>query len=139
MPARISNDELENATTSPGEVRFARRLRYDAYVIMMPNAIDNEKKIWLYAAIHTFGSPSADQFGVKSASSPSSAPWRNRDRTTSTRNATTSSGKNTTLARCTPFATPAASTTMVTTHTSTSGISTAGTKSRETPGSASCR
>ena len=47
MPARISNDEFAKATTSPGAVRLARRLRYEAYVIMMPKATDSEKKIWL--------------------------------------------------------------------------------------------
>ena len=30
MPARISKDELANATTRPGLVRFDRRLRYEA-------------------------------------------------------------------------------------------------------------
>ncbi len=129
MPASISKPELENATTRPGDVRFALRFRYDEYVIMMPNATESEKKICPYAAIHTFMSPSADQSGVNRALRPSPAPSRKSARTTSTANAMTSSGRKTTLAFSMPFATPPTRTAMVATHTSSSGMSTAGTKS----------
>lgn len=101
--------------------------------------MDNEKKIWLYAAIQTLGSPSATQSGVKSALSPSAAPSRKSARTTRMRNDTSSSGRKMKLVRSTPFAIPAASTKIVTPHTATSGIRTEGTNCIETPGSLSCR
>lgn len=136
MPARISKPEFAKATTSPEPVRSVLRLRYEEYVTMMPKATDSEKKMCPYADAQTPGSASASQFGVKKALRPSIAPGRNSACTTRTANMSVSSGIRIMFALPMPRFTPSAMMPITTTHTPISGMPTPGTKSVETPTSA---
>jgi len=103
-------------------------------VIMMPKAIDSEKKIWPYAAIHTCGSDSAAHSGVKKAFRPSAAPGRNSARTTTAPKVRARTGITMMFTRSSPRVTPSASTTIAAVHTTARGMATDGTMSpvRET-------
>ena len=105
---------------------------------MMPKPTESEKKIWPYAAIHTPGSDSTPQLGVKKVLRPSRAPSRNSERITRATNRTTRSGMKNNAVRPMPFWTPAMRIPSVTTQTTTSTIVISGTKSRPNPDPA-CR